>query len=99
MQQDRNDFIQAFKQHLDINLTPAGQWKLDKGKKAPQSQYSTHRKNHLEWQGYKDDNMAKHYLHQEQRLRSKTIQTYLHLFRQTIRQVKLILIIVNQLMH
>jgi len=66
--QTRSYFIDEFKERLGIELTPGGIWKLEQGKKTATSTYSTHRKNHLTWDLYQKDNMAKHYLKQEQQL-------------------------------
>ena len=67
----RKDYIDSFASVLGIHLTPGGQWVLTKtGKKAPHHEYSTHRKNNIAWDNTKhgNDNMAKHYLTQEQQL-------------------------------
>ena len=59
---------ESFHKYLNINLGPAGIWKLEKGKKVPVSEFSTHRKNNIAFDNYKNDNMAKHYLRTEQNI-------------------------------
>ena len=59
---DNQDFITAFKERLNIDLTPAGEWLFIDGKK--QAKDAQRQNDTPRWEDFPQDNMAKHFLRQ-----------------------------------